>query len=138
MKFQFKLLLFLVALNLVTTLVMVLGLPGTDFVSASATAGNSTEYQERFNSSEIAEDWRATGDSGLPVVGDVFSGFYFFFSQWEFLISGFSYLLRWIGDSYLTTANAQTTFALIASVLTAIYHILLAVFMIYLITGRDI
>ncbi len=119
-------------------MVVTLGFPGTETLSPFQGGGTSTDYQERFNSTVVAEDWQADRQTGLPIVGDIFSGVYFFFNNWEFMVSGLSYVLRWIGDSYLTTTASLNAFSAIANVLLAVYAMLMGMFMFYLISGRDL
>jgi len=115
-----------------------LAFPGTEYASPLQGGGNSTDYQQRFNSTDITQDWQAKPFSGVPILGDIFSGFYFLFNNWEFLISGLSYVFRWIGDSYLTSPTMQTAFTVIANVILAVYAILMVTFMLYMITGREL
>lgn len=138
MKVQFKILLFLVCLNLATGMVIALALPGTEYASATSAGGNVSDYESRFNSTKIAESWEATPFSGIPVVGDVFAGFYLFFTQIRFIIDGFPSLLQWISDAYITSSAGRTAFAVVANTLRAIYAVMMAAFLVYLITGRDI
>lgn len=138
MKIQFVILLFLVCINLSVTMAVTLGFPATGYSTPFQGGGNTTEYQTRFNSTKIASDWQAKPFSGVPILGDIFSGFYFLFNNWEFLTSGLSYVFRWIGDSYLTDAAMSTAFNAIANVILAVYAILMATFMLYLITGREL
>ena len=137
MKIQTIALLFIVCINLSVTMAVTLGFPGTEYLSPLQGGGTSTDYQEAFNNTEVAEDWQADRQTGLPIVGDIFSGVYFFFDNWEFMVSGLSYVFRWIGDSYLTTTAMMTAFDAVANVILAVYAILMAMFMFYLISGRD-
>lgn len=138
MKVQTLALLFIVCINLCVTMAISLELPATEYMSPLQGGGNSTDYQDQFNSTEVAANWQADRESGLPIVGDIFGGVYFFFNNWEFMVSGLSYVFRWIGDSYLTTATMRTAFDTIANVILAIYAILMAMFLIYLISGREL
>ena len=133
-----KILLFMVIINLTIGMVVALALPGTAFFSPIEAGGNTTQYEEKFNSTKTAESWSATPFSGVPIIGDVFSGFYLIFTNWQFLIDGFPYLLTWISDSYITNNASETAFDVIANVLRAVYAILMATFLYYIITGRDI
>lgn len=134
MKLQFQILLFIVCLNLATGMVIALGLPGTDYVQAS-NPSNVSEYESHFNATEIAEGWGAS-DIGIPVVGDIFSGFQFLFRNIQYLIDGFPLFLTWISDTYIIDATTKTSFAIITNVMRAIYAILMSMLLIEFISGR--
>ena len=138
MKIQYIILLFIVCINLSITIAVGLGFPGTEYMSPFQGGGDVDDYTARFNSTEVAQNWQSKRFSGIPIIGDVFSGIYFFFENWEFLVSGFSYVIRWIGDSYMTSSVMRSAFDLFANGILAVYAIIMATFMIYLITGREI
>lgn len=135
MRVQFQILAFIVCLNLAVGLSIALGLPGTGYVQATAPS-NATEYEEHFNATEIAQGWGATPYSGIPVIGDIFSGFQFLWRNLQYLIDGFPMLLTWISDTYIIDAGAQTAFNIIANALRAVYALLITIFVIEFITGR--
>lgn len=135
MRLQFQILLFIACLNLATGMVIALGLPGTDYVQAQ-NPSNASEYEEHFNATEIAEGWGATPYSGIPIVGDIFTGFHFFFRNIQYLLDGFPMFLTWISDTYIIDATAKTSFSIIANVLRAIFAILMTMLLIEFISGR--
>jgi hypothetical protein len=134
-KTQFTVLLFLACLNLSMGMIIALNVPGTEWVQAT-NPSNASDYEGHFNATEIAEGWGSTPFSGIPIVGDIFSGFSFLFRNIRYLIDGFPMLLTWISDSYIIDASAKTAFAIITNVLRAIYAILMSVFFIEYISGR--
>ena len=139
MRVQFQLLIFIVCINLATGMVIALNLPGTAYSKAiQGTPGDVTDYEERFNATEIAEKWKPGGVLGyIPLVGDLLSGFYFFVTDvLPYMLDGFPKLLTWIGNSYITNASGRTAFFIIANVLRAIYAIMLTIFVIEFISGR--
>ena len=135
MKTQFKILLFIVCLNLASGLVVALALPGTEYVQGQ-NPSNTSEYESHFNATETAEQWGATPYSGIPVIGDIFSGFSFLFTNIRYLIDGFPMFLTWIGDTFIIDASAQIAFAVICNVLRAIFALLMSIFVIEFISGR--
>lgn len=135
MKSQFKILMFIACLNLAVGMAMALAIPGTEYVMAS-NPSNASEYEEHFNSTEIASGWGATDIIGIPIIGDIFSGFSFLFTNFQYLIDGFPMFLTWLSDTYIIDSAARTAFAVIANVLRAIYAILMATFLIEFISGR--
>jgi len=135
MKIQFQILLFIACLNLATGMIIALALPGTEYVQAS-NPSNSSEYEEHFNATDIAEDWGSTPFSGIPVIGDIFSGLQFLFRNFRYLIDGFPMLLTWMSDTYIIDASAKTAFFIITNVMRGIYAILMSIFVIEFISGR--
>ena len=135
MKTQWSILLFIACLNLATGMIIALGLPGTEYVQ-STNPSNASEYEEHFNATQTAESWGATPFSGIPVIGDIFSGFQFLFRNFQYLIDGFPMLLTWISDTYIIDASAKTAFFIITNVMRAIFAILISMFVIEFISGR--
>lgn len=131
-------LLFIFVLNLVVGLVIVLGFPGTEYVSPAGTGVNATEYETHFNSTDISSGWAATPFSGIPVIGDIFAGFNFLIQDIGYLIDGFPTLLTYLRNTYLTDADGITAFDVIANVLRAVYALLISLFLIEFISGRNI
>ena len=135
MRVQFQILIFVACLNLATGMVIELSLPGTEYVQPS-NPSNVTEYQEHFNATEVAESWESTPFSGIPIVGDIFSGFQFMFRNVQYLIAGFPMFLSWIGSSFITDPLALTAYNTIIAVLYAVFCITMSVFVIEFISGR--
>lgn len=134
MKTQFQILLFIVCLNLATGMAIALALPGTGYVQASSPS-NASEYEEHFNATDLADRW-GSDRLGIPVIGDIFSGFFLLFQNIQYLLDGFPMFLTWISDTYIIDATARTSFAIIANVLRAVYAILMSILVIEFISGR--
>lgn len=138
MRTQWELLIFLFCLNLAIGLVAALQLPGTDFVNpANNSASDADQYEEHFNSTDIM-GWQSTPFSGIPIIGDLFSGFEFLVRNVRYLIDGFPSLLTYLKDSYIVDADGRLAFDIIANVLRAIYALLVSVFLIEFLSGRII
>lgn len=135
LKTQFRILMFMVCLNLSVGLIIGLALPGSEWVQAS-TPINASEYESHFNATEIAEGWESTPFSGIPIIGDIFSGFNFLWVNIQYLLDGFPMFLTWVSDTYLTDPEAKTAFGLIAWTLRGIYAVIMSVMAIEFITGR--
>lgn len=135
MRIQWKILLFIVCLNLATGLTIALALPGTEYVQP-ANPSNASDYEEHFNATDIAEGWEATPYSGIPIIGDIFSGFQFLWRNIQYLVDGFPMFLTWISDTYLVDASARLSFLIITNALRAVYAILMSLMVIEFITGR--
>lgn len=138
MRIQYEILLFIFILNLVVGLAIALGFPGTEYVSPSGTGVNATEYETHFNSTDISSGWSATPFSGIPVIGDIFGGFNFLIQDIGYLIDGFPTLLVYMRNTYITDADGQLAFDIIANVLRAVYALLISLFLIEFISGRVI
>lgn len=143
MRIQFQILLFILCLNIATGIIGGLALPpissdGSEVgMNPGTLGGNATDYESRFNATDLADRWRATPFSGIPVVGDLFSGFYMFFTMiLPDLLDGFPYLLTWVGDMYFTGTTAETAFTVLAYAFRAIFAMMMGIFVIELITGR--
>ena len=137
MRVQFQILIFIACLNLATGMAIALALPGTEYVQAS-NPSNVSDYEEYFNATEVAESWESTPFSGIPIVGDIFSGFQFLFRNIQYLIDGFPMLLTWMSDTFIVDASAKTAFTIITNVLRAVYAITIFVFVIEFISGRQL
>lgn len=135
MRIQFQILIFVACLNLATGLVIELNLPGTEYVMAT-NPSNVTEYPEHFNATEVAESWESTPFSGIPIVGDIFSGFQFLLRGLQYLIAGFPMFLSWMGDAFIVDSTALFAYNTIIAVLYAVFSITMAIFVIEFISGR--
>lgn len=122
--------------NLAVGVVMGLSLPGTAYVAGGYTGGNATDYETHFNGTDIAQGWKATPFSGIPVIGDIFAGFGFIYQNIQYLIDGLPKLLDYISETYIIDSDGQTAFMVIANALRAIYAFLITVFLIEFISGR--
>lgn len=111
-------------------------MPGTEYVSATTGGTDATEYEQHFNATEIAHGWSATPFSGIPVIGDIFGGFNFFWQTIGYIIDGFPTLLVWIGDSLIGTSEGQIAFMVIANIIRATQALLIVTFLIEFISGR--
>ena len=143
MRIQFQILLYILCLNIATGIITGLALPpissgGTSpGLNPGDLAGNATDYESRFNATELARRWGATPIEGIPVVGDLFSGFYLFFTMiLPDLLDGFPHLLTWIGDMYFTGTTGETAFTVLAYSFRAMFAAMMAIFVIEMITGR--
>lgn len=135
MRIQWEILLGILILNLSTGLVVALQLPGTANAS-TLTAMNGTQYETHFNNTALAKGWDSTPFSGIPIIGDIFYGFNAFWQMFHYVFDGFPTFLNWIRDSYIADQGARDAFTAIAVVLSSLFYILFAVFIIEFISGR--
>jgi len=136
MKIQFEILLFIACLNLATGMILALSLAGTENVAVNQPPISAEDYESHFNASETASGWDTNIITGIPIIGDIFSGFNFLFSNAQYLIDGFPTLLTWIGDNYIIDQSGRDAFNYIAWALRGVYAILMSILVIEFISGR--
>jgi hypothetical protein len=137
MRVQWELLLGLFIINLSVGVVIGIAAPGTGYV-ASGPAVNATEYEQHFNGTALANGWTGTPFSGIPVIGDIFSGLGFLWQNIQYIVDGLPMFLNWIKDSYITDPDGQLAFDVISNAIRAVYALLIAIFVIEFISGRYI
>jgi hypothetical protein len=136
MKTQMRILIFIACLNLSVGIVVGLALPGTEFMQPAQPSMNATEYESHFNATDVAEGWGSTPFSGIPVIGDIFSGLNFLWSNFQYLIDGFPIFLQWISDTYILDVETQNALNYILWALRGIYAVMMGLFVIEFISGR--
>lgn len=128
----------MLCLNVGIGLVLSLQLPGTAYTSSASTTGDMTEYETRFNATDIANSWKPPlGIVSIPLIGDIFSGFYFMWNMIRFLIDGFPSLLLYIKDSYIVDASGKLAFDVLSNGLRIMFGFSFAWFLIEFISGRN-
>jgi len=138
LRIQWEILLFLLCINLAISVVISLGIAGVSFASPSSPAIDPLEYETHFNSTQIAKGWSSTPFSGIPLIGDIFAGFNFLYQNIGYMIDGFPILLNYLKDSFITDPTARLAFDVIANALRAVFALLISIFLIEYIGGRNI
>jgi len=136
LKTQFKILIFIACLNLSVGLVVDLHLAGTEFVQPANPTMNATEYEEHFNATDIVGGWDTNILTGIPLIGDIFSGLNFLWSNFVYLIDGFPQFLNWISDTYVLDAGTQNALNYIVWALRGLYAMMIGILVIEFISGR--
>jgi len=136
MKAQVRILIFMACLNLSVGVVIALALPGTEYVNPAQPSMNGTEYEEHFNATDIVEGWDSSPFSGIPVIGDIFSGLQFLVTNFLYLIDGFPIFLNWISDTYVFDSATQNALGYIIWALRGIYAVMMSILVIEFISGR--
>lgn len=143
MKTQWKILLFIVCLNLSIGLLYatqdgesVFHVGGTEYVGQTQAPTNSSEYESHFNATDTVGGWQSNIIVGIPIIGDIFSGLNFLWTNIKYLVDGFPMLLTFIKDAYITDYPAQLAFDVIANALRALFAIMMTLFAIEFISGR--
>lgn len=137
MKWQSEIILVIICLNLATGLVVELSIPGTDYVSPSPT-GNSSDYSSHFNATEIAQGWSFPPTIGIPVIGDIWSGFSFLVRMITYVFVGFPIFLQTMGDNYITDSSGLAAWNSISMVILALFAVVMALYFVWFISGRDV
>lgn len=138
MRIGFQVILFALILNLVSTLVYALDIPGTRYTVPlyGGTAANATAYAEEFNTTSLLDSWTATPFSGVPIFGDIYSGIYLY-NAIRSVIVGFPDMINAyayaIGDSTARSAILTANY-----VVYAVFMFIMFVFLFQLISGRRI
>lgn len=136
MKAQVKVLIFIACLNLSVGMVIGLQVAGTEYMQPDQAPISAEEYEKHFNATETAGSWRASPFSGIPIIGDIFSGFQFLWQNFQYLIDGFPMFLQWISNTYVLDAETQAALNYIIWALRGIYAIMMGILAIEFISGR--
>lgn len=137
MKWQTEIILFIIALNLATGLVCELHAPGTEYVYPS-NPESTTDYEGHYNASEIAEGWTSRPFSGIPLIGDIFYGFQTFFRLVSYVFVGFPTFLYTFGDYFITDPAGLGAYHLIVGSITAMFFVVMAFYVVWFISGREV
>lgn len=139
MKIGFKAVLFLLILNLVSTMVYAIQIPGTTYTGIlyGGSQANATEYAEEFNTTTLLDRWTATPFSGIPIFGDIFSGIMLLFNAIRSIIVGFPDLINSIAYSIVDT-TARNAVLTVNYVIYAVFAFITFLWMFQLITGRKV
>lgn len=142
MKTQFIFLMVVLALNLTITLCLTLEtssgeplIPGVKYARPVNATGDFDEYTEKFNATEIMDEWQATPFDGVPLLGDIFSQGNQFVNAFGFLIDGVPALITWTG-SFIPTA--QIVFLAIANVIRIVTAVMSVTLALEIIGGREL
>lgn len=133
MKLQFEILFFIICLNLAVGLILGLNLANSQSILNPV---NGTDLETQFNATKIGQEWRSS-PIGIPIIGDIFSGFQFLLRNIQFLLDGFPLLMTYIADT-ITDVGAKNGFLLFANALRGIYAFLMFWFVIEFISGRQV
>jgi len=110
-------------------------IPGMGYTQQLNATGTTEQYAERFNATTIMVIWKPP-TINIPIIGDVFGGLMFFFTQILFIIAGFPIWIVSLGQAYITDATGLLVWNVIAGTISAIFGIYMSWFIIQLITGR--
>ena len=109
--------------------------PGVKYAKPLNASGSYDEYLERFNATETVEKWQSTPFSGIPIIGDIFSGLNLFWNQFSFLAAGFAPMLTWLTS--LVPVNT-TVLTLLCAGLVMLHWVMLCTLIIEFVSGRQL
>jgi len=142
MKTQFTFLLVILCVNISAFMVMNTMktdgtpiVPGVQYVQPINASGSISDYEKRFNTTETVDEWSASPFSGIPIIGDLFTGLSQFYDQFKFLMDGIPALLDWFGSFLPVQA---TTFTVIAWAVRIITGIMFVTLVIEFVSGREL
>ena len=148
MMLQFKILLFLLCVNVVAYVVLnaqtggAYIFPGVQYSAPLNETGSLSDLEENFNGTNAVETWKPVG--GLGFAGDIYSGLNMFWSTFRFLIDGLGMTIEWVGSivpagSVIAFAGQNLTmFEIIAWVFRIMGGVVFLTLAIELITGRQL
>lgn len=140
MKTQFIFLVLVACLNVTALLVLNISVSGTPIIAGLDYVHpvNGTDYddfEERFNATDTMDRWSDSPFSGIPLIGDTFSGLSNFFDTFRFLIDGVGTLIEWCG-SFIPAG--QTVFTYIAWAIRVLTGIMAVTLIVEFISGREL
>lgn len=138
MRITFKIMFFIICLNLASGMVYALDVPGVAYASMPmGQYQNATHYEERFNATNLIADWSDNALKDIPFLGHIISGATLMFNALKFLIWGFPDTLDQFAG-LIGSASGRSAFFVIVNVLRALFALVTAIFVIEFITGREI
>ena len=135
MKIGFRLILFIICLNVVTGLVVGLNAPGTGLAFVPGHA-NATDMSEKFNSTEMIESASPEILSAIPFLGQIYTAFSVFLNAVNFVIAGFPTMLLAYAN-YIPDEGGRNAFETIAKGLIALFYFVIFAWVFQVLTGRD-
>jgi len=138
---QFKILLFLLVLNLVSGYLVTAEVNGQYIVpgagkSHGLNATGDVQYENEYNVTEKMNSWSATS-YGFPVIGDIFSGASMLVGAIRNVVDGFPKMLDWCA-SFIPASGGDVAFAIIANILRGVFAFCALTLFIEFISGRSL
>lgn len=139
MMTQFKILLFILCINVIAIAVLATTTEGTymfpfvEYTHPLNSTGTLEEYEENFNGTALVDTWQP--QTGFGFAGDIFSGLNMFWTIFRFLFDGLGMTLEWVGSFVPAASTAFTVIAWVLRILTAVMSVTLVI---EFITGRQL
>lgn len=136
MKLGFKLVIYILILNIVSGLVYSLTVPGSSYSYAMTGTGNTTEYEQRLNSTEFMEKQQPGIISQLPFLGNIYGTIMMLWNAIKFVIIGFPLMLAQLGG-FITDESGRTAYNIICGAIGAVFSLIIFGWLFQIITGRQ-
>jgi len=145
MMTQFKILLFLVSINVVAYMVLnaqtggTYIFPGVQYSAPMNGTGSMSDLEQNFNGTNVlggingTGGWQPSGNYGWA--GDIFSGLNMFWNTFRFLIDGLGMTIDWVGSMI---PAGQIMFNFIAWIFRILGGVIFVTLVYEMITGRNL
>lgn len=137
MRIGFRVVLYILLLNLTCGLLYVAAVPGTLQSQILVGTGDPQEYSERFNASEFMNQTSPGLSSILTYAGHIWSALTVAWNAMRFTVLGFPTMLQQIAGN-IADASARATFLNISYVLEAVFGFVIFMWLFELVTGRSV
>lgn len=141
MRIGFKLILFMIILNLVSTMVVAIQMPGTTYSGGLyiGTGANATQYETEYNATNMMSNWAApiSPSYGIPLYGDIYGMVIMFFNMVKGVVDGFPTLLTQSINA-IPDASARASANQLVWVIRGVYAFIIVAFFVQFISGRKI
>jgi len=136
-KWQTNIIIFVICLNVATGLICELNAPGTEYVNPS-NPEEFEDYESHYNATEIAQGWSSNPLNSVPLLGDIYYGFQTFFRLVSYVFVGFPTFLYSLGDYFITDQAGLDAYHLVAGAVTAMFFVVMALYIVWFISGREL
>lgn len=133
----YYIILYILMLNLGCGFFLTINWPGTAYSSYLTGTGNSTQYLERFNSTEFMERTEPEASTIFTYVGHIWSGLSLVFDAVSFVFTGFARLLIGVGDQ-IGDATARTGLTSFGVIVQVVLDFIVFLWIYQLLTGRTV
>lgn len=136
MKIGFQIVLFLLALNIVSGLIFTLNVPGTEYSHAVTGTGDAEDYEDRFDAGEMLNETQPGVWANIPFLGNIYGTIMMLWNGLNFVIMGFPALLQQYAG-FIPDVAGRNAFTAITLVLRAIFSFVIFGWIFQIITGRQ-
>jgi len=136
MKLGFKIVIYILILNVVSGLVYSLSVPGTQYSYSMTGTGNAAEYEQRLNATEFMEKQQPGIIAELPFLGNIYGTIMMLWNALKFVIVGFPLMLSQLGG-FIPDEAGRTSYGYICGVIGAVFSLIIFGWLFQIITGRQ-
>ena len=136
MKLGFKLIIYILILNLVSGLMYTLAVPGTEYSYSTPGTGTPDDYAQRFNATDMMETQQPGIIAELPFLGNIYGTIMFLWNAVKFIVVGFPNLLWQLGG-FISDEAGRNAYQAICLVLGVVFSFIIFGWLFQVITGRQ-